>query len=127
MDQTTKQVERLAVVLIIATVLTTVSSPITQMITMRMLSVSEVRSMTLEAHAMRWVQVMIAWLVNVALGVWLFLTAKRSGRAKWIWALFALTSGLGAVILYFILDLLDQLKRQNDSEPTGPGDGNTCA
>ena len=127
MNQTTKQVEALAIVLIILMVLATVSSPITQMIAGRIMSSEDLRSMTLEARAIRWVQVLVHGIVNAGLGVWLFVVAKRACRAKWIWALFALTYGLGAIILYFVLDVLDQLKRQNGGEPPACGDGSTRA
>lgn len=116
MNLTTKQVETLAIALIVLTIVTNISSPLSQVMAARLFRNNEVMSMTLEAHAMRWAQALIYYLVNAGLGIWLFLTAKQAGRAKWIWALFALTYGLSAVILYFVLDLLEQLKRRNISD-----------
>ena len=40
-------------------------------------------------------------IVNIVVGVWLFITVNKAGGSRWIWALFGLTFGLLAVILFY--------------------------
>jgi hypothetical protein len=72
--------------------------------------------LTLQSRLILIARVALGYLVSGVLAVWLFMQAKRSGRAKWIWALFALTFGLEAVLLYFVLEMLNELKQQRGSE-----------
>ena len=43
----------------------------------------------------------ITCLVQIAVAVWLFLTAKREKETPWVWALLGLTYGVLGAILFF--------------------------
>ena len=119
MNQTLQRIEKLAVILVILAIITTLFSPIIQVTAARILSNAEFGCMTREGFALRWIEFAFGHLVSAAIAVWLFGEAKRAGRAKWIWALFAMVYGLSAALLYFAIEILGILKKQTqtNSEP----------
>jgi len=121
MNDRMNKFEWLAIILIIAAVVARISSPLTQIIIMKLFSNQEYQNLCVEARLMGTIWNMIIWLVNIVIAVWLFVAAKRNVRAKWIWALFGLTYGLSAIILYFIMDLIEEIKglRKQACKPTG--------
>jgi len=117
-----KRVETLAVVFIILLLLTRVSSLAMEMWTASFLGASrQMEALRAQTHAMATLWSLVVVMVNIGIGMWLFITARSDGRAKWIWALFGLTGGLTAAVLYFLLRLEDTLQRQKDNGEQSSG------
>lgn len=55
-------------------------------------------------------QSLLAHILKVVIAIWVFIQASRDGSARWVWALFALFYGMSALILYFIFDLLKEIR-----------------
>jgi len=43
------------------------------------------------------------YIVQTGIAVWLFIIARKDGMTPWVWALFGLTFGLAAPILYYCM------------------------
>ena len=54
-------------------------------------------------------------LVQVAVAVWLFLSARRGKETPWVWALLGLTYGVFAALLFFVLRIHERLDARKDA------------
>ena len=111
MNHTMKRIDKLAVVLVVLSILARVSSPVFDFVTLRLFAAREFEAMKFEARAMQTVWAVLDFLVNIAVGVWVFDMARRDKRAKWVWALLGLTYGILAPLLYVLLNLCERIER----------------
>ena len=58
-------------------------------------------------------------LVNLAVGAWLYVTAKRDGNSRWVWGAVGIAFSLLGAVLYFLLRALSRLPTVQPSAPTG--------
>ena len=130
MKHTVKNIEILAIIMILLAVVSKISSPVMSWATAWFLGAGrQVDSMNHEWRMMLTVWNVLYLLVNLGVAVWLFVSAKEERRSKWIWAMFGLFYGLTAAVLYFLLDVIEEIRglRNKDSEQTGSSDGSTRA
>jgi hypothetical protein len=60
----------------------------------------------------------VIMLVNIAIAIWIFIVAKRYQNIPWVWALFGLTGGLLAPLLFYAMRIYETLNRNKEtSEP----------
>jgi hypothetical protein len=52
-------------------------------------------------------------MVNLAIGIWLFIQARQSKNVPWIWLLFGLFYGLIAAVLFYIMRIYESKNPQN--------------
>ncbi|MDD5707082.1 MAG: hypothetical protein PHR35_14255 [Kiritimatiellae bacterium] len=57
--------------------------------------------------------------VTIAVAIWMFLQARRDGAARWVWMLFGLAFGLMAPVLYFLLQLIQELRSVRNMKQDG--------
>ncbi len=62
------------------------------------------------------IRVILGLLVQIGVAIWLFLQATRDKSARWVWALFGLTFGISAAILYFLMQLVEEMKQKRTSK-----------
>jgi hypothetical protein len=53
------------------------------------------------------------YIVQTGIAVWLFIIARRDGMTPWVWALFGLTFGLTAPILYYCMKFYESAGHSN--------------
>ena len=58
-------------------------------------------------------------LVRFGVGIWLFIQAKRDRAASWVWGLFGLIFSISAAILYFVMQLVEEMKLKRISGESG--------
>jgi len=51
--------------------------------------------------------------------MWLFIQARRDKATSWIWLLFGCTFGISAAILYFLMQLVDDMKQNRTTAKSG--------
>lgn len=72
-------------------------------------------------------QGLISGAVNIAVAFWMFVQARRDGAARCVWMLFGLVFGLIAPMLYFLLQLLQELRAlrilKQDGQPVSSHNG----
>ena len=113
MKQTVKKIETLAIILIVLGIISKISSPLMSMLTGLINGAGrQQNSISLEGRTMLTVWIVLSMLVNIGVAVWLFVSSKQDRRSKWIWALFGFVYGLTAAVLYFLVDVIDEIRRQ---------------
>ena len=60
--------------------------------------------------------VVLARLVDVGVGVWLFIEARREKLAAWVWGLFGLVFGLIGLVVFYLLLSYRQLAGNHGQE-----------
>ena len=53
-------------------------------------------------------------LVKFGVAIWLFNQAKRDRATSWVWGLFGLIFGISAAILYFLMQLIEEMKMKRN-------------
>lgn len=56
---------------------------------------------------------LLSILVNLAVGIWLFMQARQSQSTPWIWLLFGMVYGLIAAVLFFLLRIYESKSWKN--------------
>ena len=56
---------------------------------------------------------LISIMVNLAIGIWLFIQARQSNNVPWIWLLFGLIYGLIAAVLFYILRIYESQRLES--------------
>ena len=114
-----KKIEKIAIILIVLWVLTLASNPVITIIMGRLYSPQEFVNITFMQKGLLAARTILGLLVQIGIAVWLFMQAKRDKAARWVWALFGLTFGISAAILYFLLQLIEEMKLKRKSEKNG--------
>jgi len=110
-----KNIEKLAIVLIVLWVLTLFQNPVLSVIMAKLYGPYEVGPDNLTLSMMAGVRSMVGLLVQIGIGIWLLVLAKREGATPWIWLLFGLCFGISAAILFFIIKVYEEIKSTPDS------------
>ena len=105
-----KKIERVALVMIVLWFITLVSNPLIPMLTVRLYGPREYADMQLSMSTIMFVRLAFSSLVQMGVGVWLFIQAKRDEKTPWIWCLFGLTFGIVAAVLYFLIQIVEDMK-----------------
>ena len=56
------------------------------------------------------VRSMVGMLVQIGVGIWLFVLARRKNATPWVWLLFGLCFGISAAVLFFIIKVYEAIK-----------------
>ncbi|MEO0376595.1 MAG: hypothetical protein AAF329_18630 [Cyanobacteria bacterium P01_A01_bin.17] len=111
-----KNAEKLAIILIVLWLITLFPNPLTTLLLTRFYPPEAIGRMELAESAMVTFRVTIAALVQIGVGYWMFIQATRDHRSQWTWCLFGLTFGINAAILYFLVQLTEQVKLKSAAE-----------
>ena len=60
------------------------------------------------------------FLLNIAIGIWLYREAKKDGQSPWVWFLLGLVFQLMPVALFYLLRIYELLKTKENSGEQGP-------
>jgi hypothetical protein len=116
MKSDVKRIETLAAVFIVLALLTRISSLGMETWTSSVLGASrQMDALRAQGRAMLTLWNFVRVMVNIGIGTWLFISAGKDGRARWVWGLFGLTGGLTAAVLYVLVDLADTIKGRKES------------
>ena len=55
-------------------------------------------------------------LINIGLGIWLYVEAKKDESTPWVWCLFGFMFGLTGVAVFYLIRIYNLLKEQKNSE-----------
>lgn len=59
------------------------------------------------------VRSILTTIVNLVVGIWLFIQARQSKGTPWIWLLFGMVYGLIAAVLFFLLKIHELRRGEN--------------
>lgn len=111
-----KKIEAVAVVLIGLWVLTLFPNPIFSFVAARMYAIDELVTLRWTQVVMLLARNIVSMLVCLGVAVWLFIQAKRDKASPWVWCLFGFTFGISAAILYFLIQLIEEMKMKRTAE-----------
>jgi len=118
---TMKNIEKLAIVVIVLLFLTEIPYTLFYSIIYRLYGsevVQQYRSlMTILAFGFP----VSRLLVRIAVGIWLFIQAKRDDAAPWVWFLFGLVAGLLAAALFYIIKVYEAVRPAEIVKNSKPG------
>lgn len=64
---------------------------------------------------------LLSRIVNLAIGIWLFVQARQSNSTPWIWLLFGMVYGLIAAALFYLLRIYEAKGYNNAAGPSPHG------
>jgi len=108
-----KNIEKLALVVILLRILSMVQSPLTTILMNRLYAPTEQVQYSLLTSTMASMTMLCSCLVSIGVGIWLFILARREKSTPWIWLLFGLTFGLIAAILFFLIKTYEATRPAN--------------
>lgn len=98
-----KNLEILAVVLIVLYAVSLISSPLYTVVMAKLYGTEQVGQLSLHQHAMLTVWRLLTVFVNIGVAAWLGLQARKDGLSWPIWALFGLFFSVLGAVLYFVI------------------------
>jgi 4-amino-4-deoxy-L-arabinose transferase-like glycosyltransferase len=105
-----KNLEKLAIVLIVLWVLTLFQNSVLSVIMATLYGPHEVASDNWTLAMMAGVRSIVSVCVQIGVGIWLFVLARRKNATPWVWLLFGLCFGITAAILFFIIEVYEAVK-----------------
>ena len=110
-----KNLEKLAMLVIILWVLTLIPTPLMNIIAARLYGNDGYMQFNALRSSYAAVSILLGLSVHIGVAAWLFIQARRNGGTPWLWALFGLTTGLTAAILYWLGEIREQLIQKEKS------------
>ncbi len=111
-----KKIEVVAIVLIILWTVLLLTTSILSFISLASIYPPDEGASRLIEIGVRQTQMMLYILVQFGVAIWLFIQAKRDRARSWLWGLFGLIFGIVAVVLYFLMQLIKEMKIKRTAE-----------
>ena len=105
-----KNIEKLAIVVIVLLFLTEIPYTLYYMLIFRFFGPEAMEQYKTVISLLAFGMPVSRLLVRIAVGIWLFIQAKRNDAAPWIWFLFALVAGLLAAALFYIIKVYETVR-----------------
>ena len=105
-----KKIELLAIVIVVLALVSSFTSIIYQCVIIRLIPVEEIGKITMAQSAFIAIAKIIRSLVEIGIGVWLFVVArKEKNTMPWLWGLFGFFFGLIAVVLFYAVKIYESI------------------
>jgi len=111
-----KNVEKFAIVAIVLLILSTVPSPLFNVIIAKLYDRPELAQYNILTYMMAMGTAFSRSLVGIGVGIWLFILARRENATPWIWLLLGLVFGLMAVVLFFLMKVYESVRPADSME-----------
>jgi len=108
-----RNIEKIAIVLIVLWFLALAPTPLITVIMAQIYGAEQISQMNLGLKTIIMVSSFVGVLVNIGVAVWLYIQAKKDKNSPWVWCLFSLVFGIIAAVLYFLMQLIEQLKQKD--------------
>ena len=112
-----KKLEWLALLVIILSILTHFLNLFGAALIARLYSPEYVGISNIHFNLMTSARSLLLVIVNVVIGIWLFIQASRSKSTPWIWLLFGIFYGLIAAVLFYLLRIYESKSPNNANMP----------
>ena len=105
-----KTFERFALILVIIFAINLIFGNILGPFIERLFSGSREGILRLHYNLLMTSPLFISYVVNLAMGCWLFVDARNRLRNKWVWSFFGLLFGVLGVIIYLLIVLTEEIR-----------------
>ena len=110
-----KKLEKFAIVLLVLWALQGPIGYIAMAIFANTSSIKQLSSLTLWHLFSGYALMSFKQLVNILIGVWLFITIKKEKQdTPWFWLMLGILTGILAALLYFILRIYQSVKQEHE-------------
>ena len=110
-----KNLEKLAMLVVILWCISLIPTPLANIIAARLYGNAEYMQFNALTSAFAATTIILRFSVHIGVAVWLFIQARRNGGAPWLWALFGIATGLIAAVLYWLGGIRDQLIQKKET------------
>ena len=110
MDNKVGNIDKIALLIIILFALSIGATFTTRILEFFYQNVQVVRSIHLQIKLLSFTYFLFTILVNIGSAVWLYIEARKTQNSKWLWATLGLFAGLFGVILWFLSEILKEIK-----------------
>jgi len=108
-----KKIERFAIVILFLWLITLFVSPIfIDTLLVRYFDFDTYTTFSASQRILNIVLLFLTNLVELAIGIWLFIQAKSTNSAKWIWLMLGFVFRINAAILYYLIQYIDVLTQK---------------
>ncbi len=110
-----KKLEKFVILLIILWLLQRPVGYLASMIYVRTLSIEQLGQLSLRLVFSSYALTFFKQLVNILIGIWLFITAKKEKEGTpWFWLMLGLFTGVIGALLYFILRIYQTIQSKKE-------------
>lgn len=111
-----KNIEKLARIVLVLFLISKFINPIHSFIATRIHTPIEFSQISILYLVSSYLVTMLALLVNIVIGIWLFKLAKKEPDATpWVWFLLCLFAGIYVPILFFLIKVYNSVKPAEQS------------
>ena len=110
-----KNLEKLAMLVVILWCISLIPTPLANYIAARLYGHAEYMQYNALRSAFAASTIILGFIVHIGVAVWLYIQARRNCGTPWLWALFGLTTGLTAAILYWLGEIRDHLIQKKET------------
>lgn len=108
-----KKIEKLALIVLVLMILSMVASPLTLILMNRLYGPTVQVQYSVLTRTMASMTILCRYLVNIGVGIWLFVLARLEKATPLLWLLFGLTFGLIAAVLFFLIKTYEAVRSAN--------------
>jgi O-antigen/teichoic acid export membrane protein len=110
LDDTIPKVNKVAILLIIAFVLNLLFSTLLTPFLTAFLGMEDYAQYKMSVSTATIINLMFGYILNIIIAVWTYREAKKQNERPWIWTAFSLFFGLIAVIAFYLILVIRELR-----------------
>jgi hypothetical protein len=110
LDDTIPKVSKVAVLLIIAFILNLLFSTLSTPFLTSFFGVSDYAQYKMSVSVATIINLTIGYLINIVIAIWIYREAQKQNERPWIWTAFSLFFGLIAVIAFYLILVIRELR-----------------
>ena len=109
-DNTIPKIDKIAILLIIAFILNLLFSTLYTPFLTAFFSVSDYAQYKMNVSSATIVNLAFGYLLNIIIAIWTYREARKQNERPWTWTAFALFFGLIAVIAFYLILVIRELR-----------------
>lgn len=122
-DNTIPKVDKIAILIIIAFIINLLFSTVATPFLTAFFSAGDYAQYRLGVSTATIITLIFQYLLNIIIAIWTFREARRQNERPWIWAAFSLFFGLIAVIAFYLMLVIRELRSLRAELKANPQEG----
>jgi ACR3 family arsenite efflux pump ArsB len=110
LDDTIPKISKIAIFLIIAFILNVFTSSLFAPFLASQISRNEYATVSITTSIVNTISLILGFLLNIIIAVWINREAAKQNEERWIWTAFSLFFGLMAVVAFYLLLVIRELR-----------------
>lgn len=110
LNRTIPKIDKVAILLIVAFILNLLFSTLSIPFLTAFLSVGDYAQYKLSVSTATIINLIFGYLLNIIVAIWMYREARKQNERPWTWTVFALFFGLIAVIIFYLILVIHELR-----------------